>query len=285
MRLARFASRVVRAFLHNRGFLLAGGVGYNALLSLVPFITLTVAALSRFFDQDRIVETLRPQLNLLVPQHADTLLDTAQGFLKHQTAISVVSVGLLLFFCSIAFRMLEEAVEAIFVAASAGVRRHFWVSAVLPYLFILPLMVALFLLTVLTIGLGALADRSIRLFGVDVSLGYGVNVLLRLAGFLGLVGLFTGLYRILPVIKVSLPRALTGGLCAAVLWRVAGGFMVYYFANISQVNVIYGSLATVVVVLIFLEVAFIILLLGAQVIAELEASSAAGLPWYEARHP
>ena len=71
------------------------------------------------------------------------------------------------------------------------------------------------------------------------------------------------------------------GLCAAVLWRLVGLFMAYYFTNISIVNLVYGSLATVIVVLLFLEIAFIILLLGAQVIAELEASSAAGLHWYE----
>ena len=33
--------------------------------------------------------------------------------------------------------------------------------------------------------------------------------------------------------------------------------------------------------LLLLEIVFVILLLGAQVIAELEASSAAGLRWYE----
>ena len=75
-------------------------------------------------------------------------------------------------------------------------------------------------------------------------------------------------------------RALIGGLCAAALWRVTGIIMVYYFTNISTVNLVYGSLATVIVVLLFLEATFVILLLGAQVIAELEASSAAGLPWY-----
>jgi YihY family inner membrane protein len=282
VRLGRFSLRVARAFLHNRGLLLAGGVGYNALLSIVPFVTLTVAALSRFFDEDRIVGTLRPELNLLVPQHADTLLQTTLGFLRHQTAIGAVSVGLLLFFCSLAFRMLEEAVAVIFTAVSAGTERHFLVSAVLPYLFIIPLMASVFLLTVVTIGLGALATRSVDLFGVTLSLGYGVNVALRLAGFLGMVGLFTGLYRILPVVRVSVGRAFIGGLCAAVLWKGASTFMVYYFTNISEVNLIYGSLATVIVVLLFLEVAFVILLIGAQVIAELEASSAAGVPWHQA---
>jgi membrane protein len=57
--------------------------------------------------------------------------------------------------------------------------------------------------------------------------------------------------------------------------------MVYFFTNLSMVNVLYGSLATVVVVLLSLEIVFVILLLGAQVIAELEASSAAGMRWYE----
>ena len=57
--------------------------------------------------------------------------------------------------------------------------------------------------------------------------------------------------------------------------------MVYYFASLSMVNVIYGSLATVVVMLLFMEIAFIILLLGAQVIAELQHSASAGVPWWQ----
>ncbi len=279
--LVRFADRVVRAFLRNRGILLAGGVGYNTLLSLVPFLTLTVAALSLFFHEERILGILRPQLNMLVPQHADALLQTAQTFLRHQAATGAVSVALMLFFSSIAFRMLEEAMAGIFLPSSQGARRRFWISALLPYVFILPLMVGLFFMTLLTIGLDALGNSSGRLLGVEFSLAYSVALTLRLAGFLGLVVLFAGLYRILPVVKISMRRALIGALCAAVLWRVVGIIMVYYFAHISTVSLVYGSLATVVVVLLFLEVAFIILLLGAQVIAELESSFAAGLPWYE----
>ncbi len=56
--------------------------------------------------------------------------------------------------------------------------------------------------------------------------------------------------------------------------------MIYYFSSISLVNMIYGSLTTVIVVLLTMEVASIILLLGAQVIAELQASASAGLPWH-----
>ncbi|WP_242342853.1 YihY/virulence factor BrkB family protein [Anaeromyxobacter terrae] len=276
-----FAGRTLRAFSRNRGILLAGGVGYNALLSLVPFLTLVVAALSLFFDEARILDILRPELTALVPQHADAVLQAAQAFLHTEASTRALSVLAMLFFSSIAFRMLEQAVAAIFHTSSPTAHRSFWVSALLPYLFMLVLMVALLCVTLLTAGLDALDEHQLRMFGLQRPLASGIKLLLRLSGFLGLVVLFGGIYRVLPVVRISARRAFIGGLAAAVLWRLTALFVVYFFANISMVNVLYGSLASVVVVLLSLEIVFVILLLGAQVIAELEASSAAGVRWYE----
>ncbi len=282
--LARFAGRVLRSFGRNRGLLLAGGVGYNALLSLAPFLTLSVAALSVFFDEARILATLRSELTALVPQHAGTIVSTAETFLRDQASTRVVSVALVLFFSSVAFRMLEEAVAAI-CQAPGRAHRRLWVSALLPYLFMLLLMIALLLVTLLTAGLDALDAQPLRGFALGRPVAFGAKLLLRLSGFLGLVLLFTGIYRVLPAIRISAQRAFVGGLAAAVLWRLTARVMVYFFANLSMVNVLYGSLATVVVVLLSLEMVFAILLLGAQVIAELEASSAAGLRWHEDPRP
>ena len=277
----RFAVRVLRSFLRNRGVLLAGGVGYNALLSLVPFLTLAVAALSIFFDEALILEMLRLELTAFVPQHADAIVQAAQTFLQHEASTRVISIVSMLFFSSIAFRMLEEAVAAIFHTSSRGALRRFWVSALLPYVFMLLLMVSLLLVTLLTVSVDALDEHTLRVVALERPFTLGIKLLLRLSGFLGLVLLFTGIYRVLPVIRISVRRAFIGGLAAAVLWRLTARFMVYFFANVSMVNVLYGSLATIIVVLLSLEIVFVILLLGAQVIAELEASSAAGLRWYE----
>ncbi len=46
--------------------------------------------------------------------------------------------------------------------------------------------------------------------------------------------------------------------------------LVWYFRTLSQVDVVYGSLTTAIVVLLTLEIAAGLLLLGAQVIAEYE---------------
>lgn len=280
-RLLRFAGRVVAAFLRNRGVLLAGGVGYNALLSAVPFLVVLVSTLSLFVDEDRILAVLRGELAELVPQHTDTIIGTARTFLESHAATNVVSLALLLFFSSIAFRMLEEAVAAIFHTSIDLPRRRFWVSAVLPYLFMLALAAALVAMTFVTNVLDALGERSLRLLGVSRSLGPAVAWAAKLLNFGGLVLLFSGIYRELPVVRISARRALAGGLFAAVLWRLVARFLVYYFTNVSLLPVIYGSLASVIVVLLYLEIAFVVLLLGAQAIAELEASAAAGLPWWE----
>jgi uncharacterized BrkB/YihY/UPF0761 family membrane protein len=153
----------------------------------VPFLILALAGLSVIFDEARILDMLRSELTELVPQHAATFVETAQPFLQNQTTTNVVSVALLLFFSSIAFRMLEEAVAAIFQTHVESARRSLWSSAVLPYLFMLLLMIALFAMTLLTYTLEALGERSVRLLAVDRSLAHAVEWLLRLANFAGLV--------------------------------------------------------------------------------------------------
>ena len=51
---------------------------------------------------------------------------------------------------------------------------------------------------------------------------------------------------------------------------VAVFFLVWYYARLSQIGVVYGSLATAIVVLLSLEIGATLLLFGAQVISEYE---------------
>ena len=60
------------------------------------------------------------------------------------------------------------------------------------------------------------------------------------------------------------------GASATVLWEITRHILAWYFTSLSYVNVVYGSFATVIVILLSLETGAVILLLGAQVIAEYE---------------
>ena len=106
-------------------------------------------------------------------------------------------------------------------------------------------------------------------------------VLFVVIGSSFLVLLFTMFYKIMPVARISFSRALAGGFTATILWEIVRHILVYYYTNVSMVNVVYGSMATIIIVLLTLEAIALILLLGAQVIADLQRNANAGIPWHE----
>jgi YihY family inner membrane protein len=94
--------------------------------------------------------------------------------------------------------------------------------------------------------------------------------LLHLIGVAGEILILTAIYLVMPVGRLSLRHALIGGIAAGLLWELTRRVLVWYYATVSQVQVVYGSLTTAIVLLLSAELAAIVLLLGAQVIAEYE---------------
>lgn len=277
----QFSWRVLGAFLHNRGILLAGGVGYNVLLSTVPLFALICVLLTHIVDEQRLLGIIAIQASHLAPAHADVILDSVRTLVDSRNVVGFVGTLVLLFFSSFAFRMLEDSIALIFHQPDEAKKRRFWVSALLPYAFMLVLGAGLLALTVLVAMGSAFNQLVIVLFNVELPSASVAVVSLNILSFVGMCGLFSAIYKIMPVVRIAPKRALIGGFVAALLWEIVRLILSYYFSNISYVNAVYGSLATLIVVLLSLEIGAIILLLGAQVIAELERSARAGLPWHQ----
>jgi YihY family inner membrane protein len=96
------------------------------------------------------------------------------------------------------------------------------------------------------------------------------GLLFYLLGLLMETMVLATLYMVTPVGRTRLSHALIGGFSAAVLWEILRHILVWYFATLSKVSVVYGSLTTAVVALFSMELAATLVLLGAQVIAEYE---------------
>jgi YihY family inner membrane protein len=265
-----FARRVVKRFLANKGLLLASAVSYNTLLSLIPLLALLLVILSHVYDEQRLSNLLLREFGELMPGYTDQLTRQVQSFLVNRELIGWVGFIVLLFFSSWAFRSLEDAFEVIFPRHRV---RRLWISAVIPYAFILVLGIGLLLQAILVSLLEELSDAQLAAFKIPLTAAELSSAAIAVLSFLSLTALFTGIYRFMPVVEVRLRHAFIGGLVAAILWELVRNFLVWWFSSISLVNVVYGSLATVVVVLLSLESAAIILLLGAQIIAELEPRS------------
>jgi len=265
-----FALRVLRAFRKNQGLLLAGAVAYYALLSIVPLLILIVIVLSQVIDQALLLETLERYLGWVVPGQSQPIVDELAGFLEHRDVMGWVLAATLLFFSSLAFTVLENAMSIIFFHRVAVRRRHFLVSAVLPYCYILFLGVGLLVVTLVAAGLEVIGRGTIEFLGFYWSLDPLSRAALYLVGVAGEILVVTSVYLVMPVGRLRLRHALIGGATAALLWELTRHLLVWYFARLSQVNVVYGSLTTAIVVLFSLEILATLLLFGAQVISEYE---------------
>jgi YihY family inner membrane protein len=265
-----FTWQVLKGFRANQGLLLAGAVAYYALLSIVPFLMLVVVALSHFIDQADLLVTLRRYLEYLVPGQSKSITAEVAHFLDHRDLITWVLGGTMLFFSSLAFTVLENAMSVIFIHRVAIRRRHFFVSAILPYCYILALGAGVLLVTLVAGSLQVMGEESVHLFGANWSLGGVSGVLLYLLGLGGEILVLTSIYLVMPVGRLSLSHALIGGITAALLWEIARRVLVWYFTTLSQVNVVYGSMTTAIVVMFSLEIGATLLLMGAQVISEYE---------------
>ncbi|SFM53451.1 YihY/virulence factor BrkB family protein [Variovorax sp. OV329] len=266
----RFAWDAAKAFRANQGLLLAGAVAYYALLSIVPLLILSVMVLSHFIAEDELFATVGRYLEWVVPGQSKALVAELANFLLHRDVLGPVLLITLLFFSSLAFTVLEGAMSVIFHHRKQDRSRHFLVSAVMPYVYIVCLCIGLMLVTVVAGALQVIGQESIDLFGRSWSLSGISGVLLYLLGLGGEILMLTSLYMVMPVGRLSLSHALLGGVTAALLWEVTRRLLIWYFSSLSQVTVVYGSLTTAIVVLLSLEIAATLLLFGAQVIAEYE---------------
>lgn len=148
--------------------------------------------------------------------------------------------------------------------------RHYLVSVLLPYAYILLLAAGFLVVSLMAGWLNQHSSATLKLVGLDLSMSSSTAAILYLLGVLGEVLLLTSVYLVMPLGQLAWSHALVGGVVATVLWEITRHLLIWYFTTLSFVSIIYGSLATTIIILLSFEFAAVILLLGAQVIAEYE---------------
>jgi YihY family inner membrane protein len=261
---------VLRDFKRNQGLLLCGAVAYYTLLSIVPMSILALIGMSHFIEEEQLFYTLSTYLEMIIPGYAATLSEQVRAFLEHRAVVGVIGFLVMLFFSTIAFTVLENAMSVIFYHRVRVKHRTFLISTLIPYVYIFVLGLGILLVSFITGAIETVEKRQLVLFGWKLGLEGISGIALYLLGIIGEVLLLTSLYMVMPVVHITFRRALIGGLAATVLWEITRRILVWYYSVISMVNLIYGSFATAVVALLSTEAIALILLLGAQVIAELE---------------
>lgn len=270
-RFFRFLVRVLRGFKRNQGLLLSGAIAYYSLLSIVPMSILALIVLSHFIGEELLFQTLSTYLQMIIPGYAATLTEEGKIFLQHGKVVGIIGFLVMLFFSSIAFTAVEKAMSVIFFHRAGIPRRRFLISFIIPYAYIFLMGLAILLVSFMVGAIETLENRRWIIFGRGLDLGGSSGIALYILGLMSEVLMLTSIYLVMPVVRTTFRHALMGGITATFLWEITRRVLTWYYSSLSMVHLIYGSSVTAVVALLSIEAVAIILLLGAQVIAELES--------------
>jgi membrane protein len=264
--------RVFAAVQEDRVLLVAGGVTFYLLLAIFPAMTALVSLYGFFADPATITERLS-FLNQVMPSEGLNIFFGQLQTLANEKR-SALSYGLI-FGLAVALWSANNGVKALFeamnIAYAEDEKRSFLRLNLVSFAFTIGGLIGLI---VLVIGLGVIPAviAFVNLGGVAETVLSVVRwpVLLVLIAF----GI-TLLYRYGPSRERARLRWVTwGAAMAALLWVIGSLGVSYYLSNIADYNATYGTLGALIGFLFWTWISAVIVILGAEVNAELEHQTA-----------
>lgn len=255
----RFLGYAARRFSHDRCTQAAAALTYTSLLALVPLMTIAFAVISAFpAFQDIEANAQKLIFDNLVPQVGTAVQDYLERFAANAGRLTSVGLVGLVVTAILLLATIEGAFNAIWRVRESRP----WLVRLLSFWAILTLTPVMFAVSV------SITSQFVR--GSDIG-----SQVLSFQPFVGLlpgvfefVG-FTALYWIIPNRPVQARDAATGGLVAAVFFELSKGGFALYLTAFPVYETIYGAVSTVPIFLVWLYVAWSIVLIGALVAAAL----------------
>lgn len=248
----------VEQFIKNNIGSYASALTYNTLLAIVPVLAI-VFAIGRGFGFDSMLEEkLRNALDFS-PETADTVYLFVQQYLQHTKSGVFLGVGIIILMYTVInlTSNIETAFNTIWqVQNSRNIYRR--IVDYISVFFLLPLVM------VVSSGFSIFVMTFADMFSNVHIVSDTVKVILVLASYSAAPIAFTLLYKFMPNTNVHWRACLIPGLLTGILFQVMEYFYVHYQIKLSSYNAIYGSFASVPLLLIFIQFSWYLCLMGAQ---------------------
>jgi membrane protein len=251
---------------HDRVLAVAGGVTFYALLALVPAITALISVFGLVLSPAQVPGLLAPVTSLMPGEAATLITDQAERISgTANSALSVTALISLLVALWSANGGTKALIEALGIAYDGKETRGFVRLNLVSLAFTLAGIGLVILLGVLVAALPFLVDR-LGPVGEDLILALRWPVILAL-----LLAVLAAVYYWAPNRPDAEWAWVTPGAVVASIGLIAASAgLGWYVSNFGSYDETYGSLAAVVVLMLWIWVSTIMVLLGAEVNAELE---------------
>ena len=255
---------------------MAASISFYAVLSIFPLILALLSIIGWVAGsqtrQDELVDFIVGYL----PGSEQFMRDSLEGAHRLRATASVAAVLGLLWSAS-----------AVLGSINRVVNRAWGLPEMLPFFRSKPrqLLMALGVgvLFVATVSLTSFIQwaSAIEIGGrtmVDIFGGQLVSFLFRLPAFMISFLIFIAIYKYLPSAKTSWRFIWTGATLAAVLFEASKGTFLWYLEHFARFDQIYGNLASVVILMIWIYICSMILIAGAELSSEYGRIKSGGEP-------
>lgn len=238
----------------------AGHLAYVTLLSVVPFLAVIfymLSAFPMFSELNKVIEDLI--YNNFVPTSGAAIKEHITGFIENTKKMSMMGIASLIVIALLLISTIDQTINRIWRCT----RKRSTVQAFTIYW------------TILSLGpviIGGSIALSSYLFASFQKVGF-LSLGQQLLGFMPFLFAwiaFAGIYTLVPHQRVRFRYALIGGFVASLLFSLATDLFTLYITNFPSQQIIYGALAVIPILFIWIYFSWLIVLIGAEVTATLE---------------
>lgn len=231
----------------------AGHLSYVTLMSLVPLIIVTFSILTVFPEfSDLLAQVELFIYSQFVPTAGDIIQQHLSSFVLNASKMSAVAI----FFLFIVALLLISAIDKTMNKIWRVTHKRNRITSFLMYWLVLTF-------GPIFVGVSLAVSSYIATLAGDLGFKGEVNLFLQLVPFLTSLSAFLIIYIIVPNTKVPFKHAIWGAILAAVCFELAKKGFAIYVIQLPSYQAIYGALATIPILFLWVYVSWLIVLSGA----------------------
>jgi membrane protein len=236
----------------------AASIAYSGLFSIFPLLLFLVFLGSQFLESEEARTALNNTLSEVLPAASETVQQVVEQTIDARGSIGLIAGIGLLWSASTLFNQLTTSLNVVWNASP----RPFWRRRLIALISVLTIAI-LFLLSITFSALAVIrfpGEGTVLSGWLNSSVGLAVTILL-----------FWVMYHGIPNTPVKIWASFGGAMLSALLWQAAKGIFAWYLASgLNNYGAVYGSLASVIALVLWVYISALILFIGAEFGAALQ---------------
>ena len=253
---------LMRRFHEDRILYYSGYLSYVTLLSMVPLLAVIFSLLSIFPFFEKLKEEVEEFVfRNFVPELGDVLQEQILSFVDNATRMTPFGLIVLLVVALLLLSSIDHTLNQIWrVGKNRGI--------ILSYSIYIVVLIS----SPVLLGTGLAANSYlVSLGGIEEGSDFSaIKLILSSMHFLGSFLFFLLLYIVVPHTKVHFWSAVFGALIATLLFELSKSIFALYFIHFPVYQAIYGALAVIPLLFVWVFISWVVVLVGAQISASLD---------------